>query len=139
MDKNKKNNIDSILMEFKQLINKSLFDEAQKIKMPLSHYEVIMNIAKKGSLTMKEIASLLNITPPSASTLVDILEDRKLVNRVHLGKDKRTTYVILGENSKKFFSYFHKQKTFLFKEALNNLSEKDRDNLIKIIKKCLKN
>ena len=139
MDKSKENNIDSILMQFKQMITKSLFNEAQKIKMPFNHYEIIMSIGRKGSMTMKEIASVLNITPPSASTLVDILEDKELVVRVHLNKDKRTTHVILGENSKKFFSYFHKRKTFLFKETLNKLSEKDRDTLVKIIKKCLKN
>lgn len=133
----KKISLDSVLMEFRQAMTRSLFEEARSSKIPVSHFEVLMNIAKRNSMTMKDVASVLSITPPSASSLIDILEKKKLVSRVHLGGDRRTTHVILGKEAQKLFSAVHKKKMSLFKRTLGGLSKKDKEDLTRILLKCI--
>ncbi|HPS21239.1 MAG TPA: MarR family transcriptional regulator [Candidatus Paceibacterota bacterium] len=137
--KTKKTSLDGLLLEFRQAITDSLFEEAKRLKIPLSQFEVLTNILKSGSITMKKVASVLNITPPSASALVDTLEKKKLVSRVQLNGDRRTTHVILGKEAQKLFASIHKRKMLFFKKALEGLSKKDKEDLTRILMKCVRN
>jgi DNA-binding MarR family transcriptional regulator len=132
--KNKKISLEDVLMEFRQAMTDSLYEEAKKSNISLSQFEVLTNIAKKGSVNMKNVASMLNITPPSASSLIDVLEKKKLVLRVQSSEDRRNTHVILGQEARKLFASIHKKK---FKKNLEKLSEKDKEELTRILIKCI--
>jgi len=87
--------LDDVLMAFRQKMTTSLLEEAKETGFSLSHFEVLGYIADKGAVTMKEIASWLHITPPSASALIDVLVEKKLVSRVQSNKDRRTIHITL--------------------------------------------
>ena len=135
----KKQNIDDILIAFRQNMTNLLFKEAKGSGLSLSHFEILMYIAHKGEVTMKDIASWLHITPPSASVLVDTLVKKKLVTRVSSSKDRRTIHIILNREAHKLISLIHKKKMTVFKKMLSKLDKKDQKDLSRILNKCITN
>ena len=133
----KKQSLDDVLISFKHIINASLLKEARSYDLSLSHLEIIMYIANKGEVTMKDISSWLHITPPSVSTLIDILVKKNIVTRTQSKKDRRTVYITLNKEAHKLLSSIHKKKISMFKKMLSKLSNDDRSELIRILNKCI--
>jgi len=135
----KTQNIDDILIAFRQNMTNLLFKEAKGSGLSLSHFEILMYITHKGEVTMKDIASWLHITPPSASNLVDTLVNKKLVTRVSSSKDRRTVHIVLNREAHKLISIIHKKKMTVFKKMLSKLDKKDQEDLSRILNKCIIN
>ena len=129
--------LDDVLMEFRQSMTTSLLKEAKYSGFSLSHFEIIMYIAHSGEVTMTDIASRLHITPPSASALIDVLVKKKLVERVHSNKDRRTVHIVLDKGARKLMNSIQKKKMSIFKKMLSKLNSEDKENLIKILNKCI--
>ena len=117
----------------------SLLKEAKETGLSLSHFEILAHIAEKGKMTMKEIASWLYITPPSASTLIKILVEKDLVERIqdNKGKDRRTVYIKINEKAHNLFHSIQNKKMPVFKKMLSKLSKEDKDDLARILIKCI--
>ena len=131
--------LEDVLMAFRQNVTTSILKEAKGSGFSLSHFEVIMYIARNGEVTMKDIAAWLNITPPSASVLVDVLVDKKLVTRVQSSKDRRTIHIALNKEAHKFMYSIHKKKMLMFKKMLSKISDDDKEILTRILNKCISN
>jgi DNA-binding MarR family transcriptional regulator len=134
-----KQSLDEVLIMFRHAMTASLLEEAKDSKCSLSHFEILMYIAEKGKVTMKDIASWLHITPPSASTLIDILVSKKFVTRTQSEKDRRTVYITLDKEAHKIFYSIHKKKMSMFKKTLSKLNEEDKEQLARILIKCIPN
>lgn len=132
-------NIDDILIAFRQNMTNLLFDEAKDSSLSLSHFEILIYIMHRGEVTMKDIATWLHITPPSASNLIDVLVKKKLVTRIGSDKDRRTVHIILNKEAHKLIGSIHKKKMTIFKKMLSKLSKEDQINLIRILDKCTTN
>lgn len=137
MKNTKEKEISDILISFKRTITDSFLKESKKIGFSPSHFEILIYLFEKGPTTMKDIASWLNITPPSASSLIEKLVLKNLVTRVSLDKDRRTIHIGLGEEAHKLFRRLHKNKMILFEKMLNKLNEKEKEDLVRILKKCI--
>jgi len=136
---NNTQNIDDVLIAFRQNMTNLLFNEAKGSGLSLSHFEVLMYVMHRGEVTMKDIASLLHITPPSASSLVDILVKKKLVTRIESKTDRRTVHVVLNKEAHKLISSIHKKKIVVFKKMLSKLNKEDQCDLTRILNKCITN
>jgi len=134
---NKRKSLDDILLSFKHKIADSLLKEAKDLGYSPSHFEILIYVYENGSVSMKNIASRLNITPPSASSLVDKLVSKKLVDRFSSDKDRRTIYIKLREEAHKFFGDMHKKKITMFEKMLAKLSNQDKEDLVRILNKCI--
>ena len=132
----KTQNIDDILIAFRQNMTNLLFNEAKGSGLSLSHFEILMYIMHRGEVTMKDIATWLHITPPSASNLIETLVNKKLVTRIQSSKDRRTVHIILNREAHKLISSIHKKKITVFKKMLSKLNKEDQMNLIRILNKC---
>ena len=132
-------NLDDVLLDFRHSMNSMLQNEAKESGYSLSQFEIIRYVADKESVTMKEIASWLHITPPSASALIDILVSKKLVKRIQKASDRRTIHISLGEKAHEFFYSIHKKKIQMFKKMLSKLDQKDKEDLTRILIKCMPN
>lgn len=135
MENNKK--LNETLLAFKRGITESFLKDAKEFGLSSSHFEVLMYLSGKEGVTMKDISTILNITPPSASSIIDKLVDNKFVKRVNSEKDRRNIEIILGEEANKIFAKLHKKKKIIFEEMLGKLNDKDKDELIRIINKCI--
>ncbi|MCK5706515.1 MAG: MarR family transcriptional regulator [Candidatus Aureabacteria bacterium] len=88
------------------------------------------------SLRMKDIAKGLSITLPAATGMIERLYKTGLVKRVADEKDRRVINILLTEKGKDIFKkiQFIKKKTFEL--IFSRLSEKDRSDYIRILKKA---
>jgi len=135
------NNLKGALILLRHSMTTSLLEEAKEKGLSLPHFEILMYIAEKGNVTMKEIASWLHITPPSASVLVKVLMEKGLVIRAKINKtiDRRTVYIGLGKKAENLFHSVHKKRMPAFKEMFEKLDEKDKEDLARILIKCVPN
>ena len=129
--------LDETLISFRHMMTTLLLKEAKGSGLSLSHFEIIMYLAQKGKVTMKDIATWLNITPPSASVLVDVLVKKNLVSRIQSNKDRRTVHIIINKEAYKLMTEIHKKKMSLFKKILSKLSSEDKEDLVRILNKCI--
>lgn len=135
--KNTTQTLDETLIAFRHKMTTLLLNEAKDSKLSLSHFEILMHLAHKGEVTMKDIATWLNITPPSASTLIDVLVKKNLVTRVQSDNDRRTVHVTIKKEAYKLINEIHKKKMSIFKKILTKLSEEDKKDLVRILNKCI--
>jgi len=92
-------------------------------------------ILRQKNPIMKDVAEYLNITPPSATFLMNNLIKLDLVRRVYDDDDKRIIRLsINSKGKKKLQAGFTKSKKYLHKK-LSFLSAKERQDFILILKK----
>ncbi len=125
------------LLSFKRKTTELFLKDAKEYSLSPSHFEVLVYLTHNGQATMKGIATWLNITPPSVSALVEKLVEKNLVKRINDDKDRRIVQITLGEEARKIFANLNKKKDVFFDEMLNKLDEKDKEDLTRIINKCI--
>jgi len=129
--------LDDALIAFRHTMTTLLLKEAKGSGLSLSHFEILMYLAHRGEVTMKDISAWLNITPPSASVLIDCLVKKNLVTRVQSNKDRRTIHIIINKEAHKLMNKIHIKKMSIFKKILSKLSNEDKEDLIRILNKCI--
>jgi len=137
MKKDKKQDIDESLMAFRHKMTDLFQKEAKRSGYSLAHFDILMYIAERGSVTMKSIANWLNITPPSASSLIDKLVAKRLVKRIQSDSDRRTIEITIGGEGHKLFKTLHEKKMAIFRKMYSKLSGKEKEDLVRILNKCI--
>ena len=135
--KTKKPSLDDALLAFRRVMTEALRVEADRIGQPLSHLEALRCVAEKGSPSLKDVATQLRITPPSASVLVEALVKKGLVVRAVSPADRRTTRLGLTPQAHRLFASLHKRKISIFKKMLSQLSAADQKKLAEILITCI--
>ena len=74
-------------------------DQISDLSITQLHF--IMTIKQRGQLTMTELAALMNVSPPSASAMVDRLVNRGLLLREHSTEDRRKVVVKISPGAMK--------------------------------------
>jgi len=133
----KEQDIDDVLMIFRHKMTDLFQKEAKRSGYTMTHFDVLMYIAEKGEVTMKSIASWLHITPPSASSLIEKLVEKKLVNRIQSDSDRRTIHITLGGGAHKLFKSLHEKKMAIFKKMFTKLNKQEKEDLVRILNKCI--
>lgn len=70
-------------------------------ELSVSQVHVIRLVRKHGILAMSELAELLGVSPPSASTMVDRLVDKGVLSREHSTEDRRKVVVRISPEAVK--------------------------------------
>ncbi len=93
---------------------------------------------KENDPLMKEIADYLCVAPPSATSLVNHLVKAGLAKRIRDGRDRRIVKLSITDRGKKELSGGEERIAGRMKKILSSLSEKEKENLVKILKKITK-
>lgn len=125
--------LEETLFAFRRKLGDILRQEAEDLKCPISQIDTLTYVAEKGTPSMKEIATHLKITPPSATAIIEIMQKKKLVTRVSNDKDRRTIRVTLTPKAWKFFKSLHERKFDIFNKMLSKLHNNERKQFIKIL------
>ena len=81
---------------------KKVFKNKEFQEITLAQHMAVMTIDEYGPLTIKNLASILNVSPPSASAMVDKLVEKKILTREQSRADRREVIVrISPETAKK--------------------------------------
>ncbi len=72
-------------------------------ELSLTQLHAILEIEKKGPLSMSRLAELLGVSPPSASVMVDRLVEKGVLVREHSTEDRRKVVVTISPEIKQNF------------------------------------
>ena len=86
---------------------------------------------------MKDLATHLGITPPSASTLVDAMVEKRFLSRTKSEGDRRRICLALTPTAHRLLTTIHARKHSVFDAMLGKLSSKDKDQLARILMKSI--
>lgn len=137
MEKDNIKHIISLIFTFNQITHEKLrnkdFKQSPLQIMTLKYIEI------KGDPTMKDLAEFLFITPPSATSLMDNLVGRGMIERVMDKNDRRVLRLVITEKGKKVLKIADQFIMKSIGEKFKILNSKEQTQLIGIIEKILKN
>lgn len=105
----------------------------------LLHLETLRYVKEGGRPLMSDVARTFSVTPPAATLLVDGLVKEKLIKRIVGPKDRRTVRIALTARGKKMIEQGIKERMNEIKRIFSTLSHEERNHLIAILKKLIKN
>ncbi|MHB9019730.1 MAG: MarR family winged helix-turn-helix transcriptional regulator [Minisyncoccota bacterium] len=137
MEKDKIKKIISLIFTFNQVTHEKFrnkdFKQSPLQIMTLKFIEI------KGDPTMKDLAKFLFITPPSATSLMDNLVGRGMIERIMDEKDRRVLRLVLTEKGRRVLKVADQFIMKSIGEKFKVLNSNEQDQLIDIIEKILKN
>ncbi len=92
-----------------------------------------------GTLSMKEIGSLLGKEKSTITAIVDKLEKLGYVSKIKSEKDRRTTYVCLTEMGKDIEKKFEEISFDVQSTAYNNFTQEEKREFLRLLKKMNQN
>lgn len=135
--KSSESSLEEILFGFRRKLLESSRKEAEGLKCPISQIDTLAYIAEKGNPSMKDIATHLGITPPSATAIVEMMQKKKFITRVASNNDRRTIQITLTPKAWKFFKSLHERKFAIFAKMLSKLKASERKEFIRILTKLI--
>lgn len=95
--------------------------------------EALRIIGSSETVTMKEIASSLKITPPSVTSMIEDMEKKGLVERIPDTNDRRVVCAQLTTKAKRSYREITARKKAIIDRMLLKLTPSDKRSLERII------
>ncbi|MCL4364092.1 MarR family transcriptional regulator [Patescibacteria group bacterium] len=122
-----------------------LFKTARLMKQEMSFTNNLMHLSvlqihaliflkHNDNVTMSDIADYFKIELPSATNLINILCDQKLVKRYENPEDRRLVMITLTYGGKKLLKQVISERKKKLEKVLSYLSDQDKTALFKIFK-----
>jgi DNA-binding MarR family transcriptional regulator len=128
----------ALIIKSKSLIQERVRSIEKAGSFSLSQIEILRYVAENKQPLMKDVADFLNITPPSATALIDSLVSQKYLKRIPDKNDRRIIRLaetLKGEKTLKQGMAIMKKG---MKEIFSKLSKNEINNLIAIHGKLAK-
>lgn len=104
-------------------------------ELSVSQLHVIRLVRKHGLLAMSELAELLAVSPPSASTMVDRLVDKGVLYREHSTQDRRKVVVRISPEAVKKIESVEANIIRLFEELVAQLGPETTRQWCQVLKR----
>ncbi len=98
---------------------------------------VLHFVSERKTSSMKDVAGLLGVTPPSATVIVDALVDGGLLARAHDPKDRRGIRLRLTPKGAKLLKTATARVSKQLAELYSRLSAEEHQQLIAIFEKLI--
>ena len=92
-----------------------------------------------GTLSMKDIGTLLGKEKSTITAIVDKLEKLGYVSKIKSEKDRRTTYVCITEMGKDIEKKFEEISFDVQSTAYNNFTQEEKREFLRLLKKMNQN
>jgi DNA-binding MarR family transcriptional regulator len=97
--------------------------------------EVLGTLARRGRVTMHELAALLAVGPSSATQLVDRLINRALVERHTDPGDRRLVWIVATPRAEQLTSRFGELKQEITRALVSTLTDGELSTLVALLAK----
>ncbi len=104
-------------------------------ELSVSQVHVIRLVRKHGTLTMSELAELLGVSPPSASTMVDRLVEKGVLSREHSTEDRRKVVVRISPEAVKKIESVETSVLQLFEGLVEKLGPETTQQWCDVLKR----
>ncbi|MDD5639467.1 MAG: MarR family transcriptional regulator [Candidatus Pacebacteria bacterium] len=118
-----------------KFIKKKMTLRDEIYNLTIGQMEILHFIKDKKQVPMKEVADFLEITPPSATSLINNLVISDILERKFDKIDRRVILLNITEKGKKIFEKAKKERAEAFEKIISILTEEERNHLLKILKK----
>lgn len=98
-------------------------------------YTVLTLLRLNPNINQKRLAHAINVSPPNLATLLDRLEQRKLLLRQRNPMDKRSQVLVLTPEGERLCAKAEKAVNEIDHEATSTLTEAERVELIRLLQK----
>jgi DNA-binding MarR family transcriptional regulator len=104
-------------------------------ELSVSQMHMIRLVRKHGTLAMSELADLLGVSPPSASTMVDRLVDKGVLSREHSTEDRRKVVVRISPEAVKKIESVETSVLQLFEKLVEKLGPETTQQWCRVLKR----
>lgn len=130
--------LENSILSFHHKLRGEMCKQAKELHLSSSQLEVLHYVLEKGNPTMKDIANMLHITPPSVTTIIESLCDKNLLKRESSKTDRRIVIITITPKTFKILSSLKNKKFVILKNLFLKLNNEDKKQLIKIINIIIK-
>ena len=127
--------LQDIFMAFHQRLVVAWRKKLEDHNLSFPQVETVRFVIDRKSPSMKDIATYLGTTPPSATVMVEHLAKKKLIKRTANSRDRRAIHVLPTAKAKTLFDKFKKIKNEIFSQVLKDLNREDKITLTGLLKK----
>ncbi len=115
-----------VLLHFDGLLKrrfKRLCGSAFARDVSLPQMQVLATLQDRGSMTVSELANSFSVSPPSASAIIDRMEERGLVRRTRSDTDRRVVTVEISQHGQTIVQEFAGLRESQTKQLLQVMTE----------------
>lgn len=105
--------------------------------LPFMHAIVLNALAEQSKVTMKDIASLLAVTPPSATAVITKLVKDGAIKRMAGTQDRRLISLALTARGRKLLDLHRLAHIQKMSEVLSKLTRQEKEQLASILKRII--
>ena len=130
-------NIEDLLYAFQKKVRNAIRDEIKSLNCSIPQGELIKHLSENEQLSLSDIAIFLNISKPSASVMIDGMEERGLVRRTIPKEDRRSTIITLTPKSIALVKTIASKKKKVIAVLMKKMSEKEQSDLSNLLTKLI--
>lgn len=113
------------------------FTELMHLNLSFSHLKTLRHVAHNGPVSMKELAEVLHMTPPSVTALVRRLEQTGLLERCRHASDSRIWLVRLTDQGSTLMATIHRQRVQLMQQLIETLHPDEQQLLLDLLERAV--
>lgn len=125
--------VELALLGAARAVRHAFSQRVRAIGLSMTEAALVSFLADHGSLSQRELADRLQITPASTGAVVDGLEKRGLVERRADPRDRRVWRIVLTEAASVHVVEFRRVDTELRDELRQGLSRRERQELARLL------
>jgi|SRR5579883_775811 len=129
------NNLVEEIFKFSRHMKEQMCVDSELMRLSMLQLQALVFLKKNERAQMSEIASHFNIELPSATSLINKLCKLNLVARKADENDRRMVRIELTKQGKELLEQAMIERSKKIKKTLSYLSESDRRELLRIMKK----
>ena len=127
----------SLFERVRSLYTSPAFTELMHLNLSFSHLKTLRHVADNGAVSMKTLAEVLHMTPPSVTALVRRLEQTGLLERVRHSSDSRVWLVRLTDQGTTLMATLRQQRIQLMQQLLDTLHPDEQYILLDLLERAV--
>lgn len=113
------------------------FSRLMHMNLSFSHLKALRHVACSGEVPMKDLAEVLEMTPPSVTALVRRLEYTGLLKRFRHATDSRIWLLGLTDQGQALMNALNQQRLLLMQQLLAQLDPTEQQTLLELLERAV--
>ncbi len=98
--------------------------------MSMPQFYILMTLQERGAMTISELAHLLSVSAPSASSILDRMEEHGLVERVRDDVDRRVVHVGITQPGSHLMEEVMGLKREQMQQLLDSMTDRELEHVV---------
>ena len=98
--------------------------------MSMPQFYILMTLQERGAMTISELAHLLSVSAPSASSILDRMEEHELVERLRDDVDRRVVHVGIAQPGLRLMEEMTGLKREQMQRLLDSMTDSELEHVV---------